>query len=276
MVKRGGFTLEIINAETKEPFKEHMCPTTGKTYVEVEPDAEYFVQLTQDRNTMLIGRCDIDGENLGYRISLFAKGPHTLCGLWRQCGGKTTMTALKFSKTSSLHQNSAEQTRPLPWTGIIKASYYEAINPTIKHGRLPDHTSTWSGGNVGFARGDGSGLIGKKGVKSQSGNIIDVKKVPAYNAYMQYRPGRCLQTIEVQYCTTPGLIQAGILPKPPMWEGHQKSFSRKRSAPETPIVTPQRIKREASVIDGHTVMKAKEYELFDLSGTPDSDSEGEN
>eukprot|EP00978_Attheya_sp_CCMP212_P042369 scaffold257005_cov31-Attheya_sp.AAC.1 len=81
---------------------------------------------------------------------------------------------------------------------------------------------------------------------------------------MKYHPGRCLQTIEVQYCTAPGLIQAGILPKPPMWGGHQKSFSRKRSAPETPIVTPQKIKREASVIDGHTVKKAEEYELFDL------------
>jgi hypothetical protein len=276
MVKRGGFTLEIINAETNEPFKEHTCPTTGKTYVEVEPDAEYFMQLSHDRNAMLIGRCAIDGENLGYQISLFAKGPHK-GGLWRQVGGKTTMTALKFSKTSSLHQNSAEQTRPLPWTGIIKASYYDAINPSFNYGRLPDHKSTWSGGDVGCARGDGSGLVGKKGVKSQSGNIIDVKKLPASNiSYVQYRPGRCLETIEVQYCTAPGLIQAGILPKPPMWDCHQKSFSRKRSAAEIPIVTPQKIKREASVIDGHTVMQAKEYELFDLSGTPDSDSDGEN
>jgi hypothetical protein len=114
-------------------------------------------------------------------------------------------------------------------------------------------------------------------VKSQSGNIIDVKKLPASNiSYVQYRPGRCLETIEVQYCTAPGLIQAGILPKPPMWDGRQKSFSRKRSAPEIPIVTPQKIKREVLVIDGHTVMQAKEYDLFDLSCTPDSDSEGEN
>jgi len=277
MVKRAGFTLEIINAETNEPFKEHTCPTTGKTYVEVEPDAEYFLQLSQDRKPMLLGMYAIDGEHLGYQISLFAEGPHILCGLLRLCGGKTNMTALKFSKTSSLQQNSAERTRPLPWTGIIKASYYEAINPIEKFGGLPDYTSTWSGGNVECARGDGSGLIGKKGVKSQSGNIIDVQKVPASNiSYVQYRPGRCLQTIEVQYCTAPGLIQAGILPKPPMWDCHQKSFSRKRSAPEIPIVTPQRIKREASVIDGHTVMQAKEYELFDLSGTPDSDLEGED
>eukprot|EP00978_Attheya_sp_CCMP212_P000433 scaffold877_cov57-Attheya_sp.AAC.8 len=155
------------------------------------------------------------------------------------------MTALKFSKTSSLHQNSAEQTRPLPWTGIIKVSFYEAINPTLKY-RLPDHThtSTWSGGSAGCTRGDESGLIGKKGVKSQSGNIIDVKKLP--------------------YCTAPGLIQAGILPKPQMWDGHQKSVSRKRSAPEIPIVTPQKIKRQASAIDGHTLMQAKEYDTNSL------------
>eukprot|EP00550_Attheya_septentrionalis_P011143 CAMPEP_0198303834 /NCGR_PEP_ID=MMETSP1449-20131203/57089_1 /TAXON_ID=420275 /ORGANISM="Attheya septentrionalis, Strain CCMP2084" /LENGTH=480 /DNA_ID=CAMNT_0044006341 /DNA_START=27 /DNA_END=1472 /DNA_ORIENTATION=+ len=300
-----GIILEIINAETKEPFKEHTCPTTGKTYVEVEPDAEYFLQLSQDRKPMLLGMYAIDGEHLGYQISLFAEGPHILCGLLRLCGGKTNMTALKFSKTSSLHQNSAEQTRPLPWTGIIKASYFEAINPTLKH-RRRDHTSTWSGGNVGCTRGDGSGLVGKKGVKSQSGNIIDVKKLPASNTYVKHRPGgkkgvksqsgniidvkklpasntyvkhrpgMRLQTIEVQYCTAPGLIQAGILPKPPMWDCRQKSFSRKRSAPEIPIVTPQKIKREASVIDGHTVMQAKEYDLFDLSCTPDSDSDGEN
>jgi hypothetical protein len=274
MVKFDEFALEIINAETNEPFKEHKCPTTGKIYVEVEPDAEYFVQLSYDRNALIMARCEIDGEDLGYIVHLEKESYK--CGLWRRCSGKTIMTALKFSKTSSLHQNAARQTRPLPWTGIIKASYNEAINPTFTYG-LPDHTSTWSGGNVACTRGDGSDLISQKGVKSQSGNIIDVhQKLSASNAYTQYRPGRCLRTIEVQYCTAPGLIQAGILPKPPMWDSHQKSFPRKRSAPEIPIVSPQKIKREASVIDGHTVIQAKEYELFDLSCIPDSDSDGEN
>ena len=36
-MKSGQFSLQVINAETREPMKEFQCPE-GKLYVEAEPD----------------------------------------------------------------------------------------------------------------------------------------------------------------------------------------------------------------------------------------------
>lgn len=44
MVVQGNFKVELIDATTKQPFKEHT--SKGKTYAEVEPDAEYFIRIT--------------------------------------------------------------------------------------------------------------------------------------------------------------------------------------------------------------------------------------
>lgn len=45
MVKKGPFTVEIIDAYTKQAFKEHNDTNDGKIYAEVEPDAEYFIRV---------------------------------------------------------------------------------------------------------------------------------------------------------------------------------------------------------------------------------------
>ena len=43
-MKTNGFTLQIINAETREPMKEFQCPE-GKLYVEAEPDVSTNIWL---------------------------------------------------------------------------------------------------------------------------------------------------------------------------------------------------------------------------------------
>jgi hypothetical protein len=43
MVVEGGFRVELVDVNTKIPYKEHT--KDGKTYVEGDPDAEYFVSL---------------------------------------------------------------------------------------------------------------------------------------------------------------------------------------------------------------------------------------
>ena len=37
IMKSGQFSLQVINAENREPMKEFQCPE-GKLYVEAEPD----------------------------------------------------------------------------------------------------------------------------------------------------------------------------------------------------------------------------------------------
>jgi hypothetical protein len=43
MVVESGFRVELVDANSKIPYKEHT--KYGKTYAEVEPDADYFVSL---------------------------------------------------------------------------------------------------------------------------------------------------------------------------------------------------------------------------------------
>jgi hypothetical protein len=45
MVKVGNFTVELVEAETKESFKEHTA-SDGQAYAEeVEPDMDYFISF---------------------------------------------------------------------------------------------------------------------------------------------------------------------------------------------------------------------------------------
>jgi hypothetical protein len=43
MVQVGDFSVHLVDAETKTPFKEHV--KDGKTYAEVEPDIDYFIAV---------------------------------------------------------------------------------------------------------------------------------------------------------------------------------------------------------------------------------------
>lgn len=45
MVQQGDFKVELVQAQSKVPFSEHKHE--GKTYVEVEPDSEYFVAVSR-------------------------------------------------------------------------------------------------------------------------------------------------------------------------------------------------------------------------------------
>ena len=42
-MKVSDFTVELVAADTKQPFKEHMSPD-GQVYAEVEPDVDYFME----------------------------------------------------------------------------------------------------------------------------------------------------------------------------------------------------------------------------------------
>ena len=46
MVRQGNFVLEVVYADSKDPFQEHYDASKGKTYAEVEPDIDYFIRVT--------------------------------------------------------------------------------------------------------------------------------------------------------------------------------------------------------------------------------------
>jgi hypothetical protein len=66
MVKKGRFTVELVSADSKVKFQQHT--KDGKTYVEVEPEAEYFVRVAAEPAPRVSGRIDVDGKSLGYKL----------------------------------------------------------------------------------------------------------------------------------------------------------------------------------------------------------------
>lgn len=65
MVIVNDFEIQIVTAEEKIPFKEHKNGLN--TYVEVEPDAEYFLSVRKVRSssTDCLVTLEIDGKCLG-------------------------------------------------------------------------------------------------------------------------------------------------------------------------------------------------------------------
>jgi hypothetical protein len=62
MVRSASFTVNLLYATTEVAFKEH---TKGsETYVEVEPDAEYFVRIEVPKDMLVIACVCVDGKRL--------------------------------------------------------------------------------------------------------------------------------------------------------------------------------------------------------------------
>ena len=224
MVKRGAFTAEIVHADSKDPFPEHTA-SNGDTYVEVEPKSEYYIRIKSDRPAMVTSaNIFVDGKPLGYTCNLKSDIPDDV-GIWSLKNGISSDCALKFVRT--LEREGADSSSS--WTGMIKVEYYEAIyagNSSYQK----DWSSTWNGGNVGFVSGI-SDPDKKKGVKSEQGSALKMhapKKIVA-----TYAKGALLGTIKLHYCSTLGLVKAGILPKPPGFEWDELRARRPRD-PDSP------------------------------------------
>ena len=119
---------------------------------------------------------------------------------------------------------------------------------------------------------DGGGTKkAKKAVCSGKGSFAQ----PEAAAVVQeaYQPGRTYKTVTIHYCTTMGLIYAGVLPAPPdFWKNaspappNRAGWSRKFLVPPVPS---QKLRAPAAVYNGTVIQEAKEIELFDLSKVSD-------
>lgn len=68
-------------------------------------------------------------------------------------------------------------------------------------------------------------------------------------------------TLEIRYCTTLGLIKAGILPKPLSWDTYGRRYPRNPLQDTIPPVTPTKVRFESNNLD----VLGTECELFDLT-----------
>ena len=115
MVKAGGYTVELVTADTKEPFKEHTA-SDGQIFAEVEPDMDYFISASSNIRGVRFA-FHVDGVDLGYS-SMMLKSRYY--GHRERRDGKDTMTALHFNKTRE-----AQGEKPDMLTGKVEVKVYE-------------------------------------------------------------------------------------------------------------------------------------------------------
>lgn len=251
MVKDGKFQVQIIHADTMEPFPEHTAPN-GETYVEVEPESEYWIRIQTDSEDMVRVETSVDGNPLGYYTTMKKGDEVKERGLSKRENGKSFNYALKFAKAKVRAATSGGGAPAQFWTGKIEVEFCEANFGG--YSQVQDYSSTWTGGDVSYVMGI-SDPDKKKGVKSDQGSTFQVQKVSRGGQIANYHKGGLLKNVTLRYCSTLGLIHAGILPKPPMWDLHRLTNPAEENGEENKPQPNATLKGE----DG------KQSEVFDLS-----------
>jgi hypothetical protein len=216
MVQSEDFKIELVYADTKMPFKEHT--KDGKIFVEVEPDAEYFIKMQPtgtSRGGTAVKTISVDGTDLGYKHrSKKCKDQPSYKGIRSRENGVSTAKALKFTKPL-LSQDGTNVTRGLIM-GKVEVRMYEGIldGYTTRH---KDFTSTFTAAAVDLNQ---SGLAKKKSLRSGEGEIT-VTKEKSRKPRARYKCGAHFDTITLNYCTALGLMEVGVLKKPDVWTHHR-------------------------------------------------------
>lgn len=133
IVQQGDFTIQLVEAHSKTPFMEH--DHDGKTYVEVEPDAEYFVSTAKTganeflQHAMLMAVIYVDGKSLGY-ASVYDPNQRyePACkGKWVCENGISSDTALKFAVPAI--RGGAMPVTDFNTFGRVDVRIFEGLNP---------------------------------------------------------------------------------------------------------------------------------------------------
>jgi len=254
MVRHGDFTVQLIDAESKIAFPEHT--KDGKIYVEVEPDTEYFISIQKTGNTVpgyCLCKFLVDEQDLGYLRSYSGNKKDespTYSGVWHLKNGVSTHQALKFIKPSISAGNGASRLL----MGKVEVHIHEGIFRGYRQ-RTAVRNGSFKAASVGLNQGAASK---KKSLRSDEGTTT-LAKTEVSNQEANFKSGKHLDTITLNYCAAVGLIEVGVLPKPGMWEYHRmKRPAEPTGAPKTEL---KKIR-----------INAKENELFDLSAV-NSDEE---
>lgn len=226
MVKQGPFLVELVRADTRHPFKEHKSEK-NEIYAEVEPDIEYFIRLKHSHPGHSIVRADftLDGESLGYCTNLI-RGQEELHGLWTIQGDKKINQALKFCVQESELDVSKR------WVGSLEVTFSEAVPDGVRKTR--DYKNKWTRGRVGGCIDN----LMRKAIKSGEGELSLISSNPKRKKY--FDAGAKLQATTIYYCTAVGLIQAGLLPRPPFWDTARIKHPREIFSPKKISSSTQR------------------------------------
>lgn len=213
-MKKGIFSLQIINAETKEPMKEFTA-ADGKVYVEAEPDLEYFLRCSSEKFTVV--KYIVDDTELNFVA--YSKTVPFDHGIWQYRNGESSHKAFKFVLKPTGATATANQSGTNPFhVGTIKAVFHEAINHGLRESR--DWDTEFEGGTAT--------QTGKKAFASVKGSTTTKNHHP--KMYHHYAYGQILDEITIHYTSALGFIHLGILPSARIPERNNRQ-ERRAAAP---------------------------------------------
>ena len=274
MVKVGAYTVELVAADTKKPFKEHTA-SDGQVYAEVEPDMDYYIALNSDVKDVMMSMY-VDGVDLGYDQTFECLDPSSMYqGKWETTkDGKETMTALHFNKTRQ--EAGTQQSTML--TGKVEVKIYSLGEMYYSKPRDFVSTSLTADSTLG----------GKKCIKTTTSGSHSFDDTPmgqtASTETVEFDYGEHLQTITLNYCSAFGLIYHKILPPPPdlldsddgdsVPVKKERSTMKRKSTNETttPFSTARRVspRRKTTFQNDNEVQimtaQTKTYDIVDLTG----------
>jgi hypothetical protein len=87
-----------------------------------------------------------------------------------------------------------------------------------------------------------------------------------------FKRGELLHSVTLKYCTVVGLIQAGLLPKPPLWEFQRLLYPREESPLAAGFVPPA---PQSYIVAGNKELgiEERQYDLYDLTSLEYEDNE---
>jgi hypothetical protein len=228
MVVRGGVTIELVDAAAKIPFKEHT--KDGEVYVEVEPDAEYFIKLAKNEKTRSKWlELTADGTDLGYYVEYLKDGCHSegLYGLRSVANGIESDIALKFVEPPRAKKGKVVGTGAsvLPPMGSVKLDVYKVVSGGYRKIEKrskseakeiqPVTMSAWDDLTVSDDIEAKKLLRSAKGTTTLTWGRKAPAKTPDDRASRErrkvYERGDLVDTIVLHYGTAAGLLKAGVL-----------------------------------------------------------------
>lgn len=163
------------------------------------------------------GKMWVDGVSIGYNILMEAKRVRNGIGLWNVRGNVQSDTALQFSLQTNRSGTVPKENGPgSPHFGKVVVKFYEAVGSGVEK----EHPDLDRDGGVDFhkelakAKQPIGECTGKKAFKTGVGVHQTAEEVhpPMVG---DYRSGKILGSVTIQYCSTLGLIHKGILPNTP-------------------------------------------------------------
>jgi hypothetical protein len=128
MVKKGRFIVELVNADIKTVFKEHT--KDNETYVEAEPDAEYFVRIFAiGIGSPVQAKIFVDDKYLGYDLHLTTQHKTDNYGLWNFDGVSTTYKKLSFLQKRRFSTLQTPPRKPLFGLATSRSSFQRFLIP---------------------------------------------------------------------------------------------------------------------------------------------------